>query len=59
MSIVSSLAYILAEMYQTSHSAVSLEKLYPAIDSVASYICDGAQHDSHEVLVSICVPCYC
>lgn len=55
MSVVSSLAFILAEMFQTDHSAISLEKLYPAIDSVASYICDGSQHDSHELLVCLFV----
>lgn len=42
---------ILAEMYQTNHSAISLESLYPAIDSMASYLCDGLQHDSHELIV--------
>lgn len=51
VSVITSLAYILGEMYQTEHSAISLESLYPAIDSMASYLCDGLQHDSHELLV--------
>ena len=51
VSVIKTLANILAEMYQTNNSAISLESLYPAIDSLASYLCDGLQHDSHELIV--------
>lgn len=42
-------------MYQTENSAISLESLFPTIDSLASYFCDGLQHDSHELLVTVIV----
>ena len=45
------LATIVEECFQTKETAISIASVLGALSSVAAYLCDGLQHDSHEFLV--------
>ena len=52
-SLIYTLATVVEETFQTKETAISVASVLEAMSSVASYLCDGLQHDAHELLVEL------
>ena len=52
-SLIYTLATVVEEAFQTKEPAISVASVLEAMSSVASYLCDGLQHDAHELLVGL------